>query len=796
MPKSPAMKKGYTLLSLLILLLSISQSLEAQSAKKIIKEAKSLFEQQNYSASIEKLNSVITQEPSNDDALWLRARCYKALGDCPRAISDFQAAAGNQPKNATLYEGLAQCQIQLGQTDNALISVDRMLALSPKNLSYYHLKAEILQKRRDFEQIVKVADDALRIDDEDHRSHEFAGLAADSLGNLTLAETRLKSAIDLALKSKNSRENGSVLHPYYFNLGSVQMRLFKNQEAHATLNEALKWNPADVSTLNLRGQVNLALKNYQDAITDFTAAIANDGKNAVSYYNRGLVNAQLGQFASAINDYNQAIRYNPDNYNYFKGRAESYMATTDYTSAVNDYKKAISLAPDNKDLNKAYAEARQKRYDANRESNKPSVLIARPELKNNTIEIPRNKTNLDLILQITDASPIKSVVVNGISQKIEEEAMNPGIEMSIDVKDKEQLSIQVTDVYLNSTELSYPIIKTETDPPVVNITRPYQTLENELFIENIPSIMIEGKVNDESLIKSIIIDGTSASFPLDMKNPPFQALVNIGTKDTLEVAVTDMLGNESKTTYKLLREDTSGNNPMGLTWVVFIENSNYRNLQRLEGPARDVADMKEALANYKVDKVIHKKDASKAELDKFFAIDLRDLVQKNRVKSLIVWYAGHGKFLNETGYWIPVDGDNYDEYTYYSVNNLRAAMQAYTMVKHVLVISDACESGPAFYMAMRDELSARLCDDWEVTKFKSAQVLTSSNKELSSDNSLFTQAFANTLNNNPNDCISIEAVTLKVMGIVKQNQKQTPKFGKIKGLDDENGTFFFIKKGF
>jgi hypothetical protein len=54
----------------------------------------------------------------------------------------------------------------------------------------------------------------------------------------------------------------------------------------------------------------------------------------------------------------------------------------------------------------------------------------------------------------------------------------------------------------------------------------------------------------------------------------------------------------------------------------------------------------------------------------------------------------------------------------------------------------------------------------------------------------------NTLNNNPNDCISIEAVTLKVMGIVKQNQKQTPKFGKIRGLDDENGSFFFIKKKF
>ena len=72
--------------------------------------------------------------------------------------------------------------------------------------------------------------------------------------------------------------------------------------------------------------------------------------------------------------------------------------------------------------------------------------------------------------------------------------------------------------------------------------------------------------------------------------------------------------------------------------------------------------------------------------------------------------------------------------------------------------------------------------------------MTSSNKELSSDNSLFTQAFANILTNNPGNCISIESLATKVTGIVKQNLKQTPKFGKIKGLEDQDGSFFFIKK--
>jgi tetratricopeptide (TPR) repeat protein len=313
------------------------------------------------------------------------------------------------------------------------------------------------------------------------------------------------------------------------------MRLFKNQEALSSLNEALKWNNTNVRTLNLRGQVNIALKNYQDALNDFTAAIANDGKSAISYYNRGLVNAQLGQFASAINDFNQAIRYNGENASYYQGRAESFMATSDFSSAVNDYKKAVSLDPQNKDLNKAFADARQKRYDANRETNKPSVLVAKPELVNNSIEVRNDLNQLHVILQISDASPIKSVVINGIVQKIEEEAMNPGVETNVDIRNKNKLDIQVTDVYLNSVELSFNIVKTETNPPTVNITRPYQTLENELFIENTPSVMIEGKVSDESLIKSIVIDGTAASFPLDLKNPPFQALVNVGTKENIQV---------------------------------------------------------------------------------------------------------------------------------------------------------------------------------------------------------------------------------------------------------------------
>ncbi len=150
--------------------------------------------------------------------------------------------------------------------------------------------------------------------------------------------------------------------------------------------------------------------------------------------------------------------------------------------------------------------------------------------------------------------------------------------------------------------------------------------------------------------------------------------------------------------------------------------------------------------------------------------------------------------MNEVGYWIPVDATKDDEFTYFSLNNLKASLQSYKNVQHHLVISDACETGPAFYLAMRSTDKPKECGQWNYAKYKSAQVLTSSNKEKSSDNSIFATTFASSLATNSDQCVSIETIADRVKAVVKKNQAQTPKFGNISGIDDGGGTFFFIKK--
>ena len=414
------------------------------------------------------------------------------------------------------------------------------------------------------------------------------------------------------------------------------------------------------------------------------------------------------------------------------------------------------------------------------------------------VELKGNSNNITISGKIKEKSNLDTLLIN--DQKIlfgEKKNGENEFIASIDVTGKDAITILARDEYNNEKVLNLKLNRTEINPPKISIIAPYTSAEGLVFLDEIkPTLFIEGKIEDESQIKSIEIDGVIASYRRDQLNPGFTANIEVSNINKFSVIAEDIYGNRQEIEFKLNRDNAllAESNPMGKTWVVFIENSSYETFASLDGPIKDVSTIQRALANYQVSNFIHKKDMTKAEMERFFNIELRDLVKTNQVKSLMVWYAGHGKFINDVGYWIPVDAKRDDEFTYFNINALKAGMQSYSNLTHTLVVSDACESGPSFYQAMRSVNEEPTCDNVQATAFKSAQVFSSAGYELAVDNSQFTQTFANTLINNKNACIPIESVVKSVTAAVANNNQQKPKFGKIAGLQDENGTFFFIAK--
>ena len=762
----------------------------AQNAKKFYKDGKKELKEEKFDNAISLFSQAIELDANYTDAYLDRAVAYEKLDKKLEAAEDYNKATSLNPKEYINFYHAGRLYHDLQQYEKAVKFLNQSTNLDKKHLESYQTKVKSLIALKKFPDALKESEKTLDIKKTDLNYYHH-GVISYNLKNFDKAVTNFEKAI---------REN-STFEDAYNGLAKSLYSLGKLDDALAISDKVVKLNNNNKESFLIRSMIYHKKADYPNAINDLSLILSNispDDENI--YFLRGEYYQEFNQHQNAINDFCKVLSINEENAMAYYQRAVSYEEISKDQEAVKDYEKFKQnlVANDNKSR-KLLRKAKERIYFLSKESNKPVIVITSPKMtKDGHLEVKQDADKIKLMGKVTDESELEYLTFNGKKYVLKPNIVDNTFEIDIDVSDIKQIKIAASDIYHNLQESTYPLLRTEINLPTIHLISPYASDNGEIYLEsNAPTLFLEGRVTDESLIKSIFIEGVTASYRTDELNPGFTASVTIANKGTLTVKVEDIFGNLKEIKYTLNRDGAqiSADNPMGKTWVIFIENSSYQSFASLDGPAKDVTEMKSAFSNYKIHNVIHKKNMSKAQMERFFSIELRDLVKKQRVNSLIVWYAGHGKFIHETGYWIPVNAMRDDEFTYFNINNLKASMQSYSkFIKHTLVITDACESGPSFYMAMRSDPKERDCGDWQATKFKSSQVFTSAGNELAADKSQFTQTFSNTLKYNPDDCIAIENIVLKVTKAVSETGSQKPRFGKIAGLEDEDGTFFFIKK--
>lgn len=774
---------------LLISLSILSTAVFAQSYFTAYKNGEKSFGLGEYEMAISEFKKVIEAKADHDRAHDYLGRCYIAIKDYNKAIESLKNATSIKPNIASYQMNLGIAYFSLEQYNEAIAALSNAINNDKKLAEAYVYKSKSLMAVKKFEDALANAEAAIS-KLKNAENYYFKGLAQDSLKQYEGAVYSFKRALFYSKEMIDA----------HIGLAHAYMMSEKYAEALSSCDKALTMEPSNVKALLTRADVNIAKKSPQSAVEDISRIITVYPNEAKYYVVRGNVYQELNQNQNAIADYTKAIKLDKEDYFIYYQRAKSYETLQDFKSAIKDYETLRKITPYDGRAMKLYDEAKARLYELNKESNNPELVILDPEAaKEGKLPVPKGVDEYVVKGQINDESLIEFIKINGNDADYSKDSLNPKFEMEIDLATDKNVSITAFDIYKNSQTWVYEVVETEVDAPVVKLMAPYASDDGTIYLDSDdPTLYVEGIMNDESLISEIFVEGATASFVLNEKNPKFSATINIMNKSKFTVIASDIYGNKVEQEFTLNRENIEllGDNPMGKTWVVFIENADYKSFASLDGPTKDVTMMKSAFAKYKIHNVIHKKNMSKSKLEKFFSIELRDLVRSNRVNSVLVWYAGHGKFINESGYWIPVDAKRDEEFTYFNINNLKAAMQSYSkFITHTLVVTDACESGPSFYQAMRSTNKDKSCNDWQATRFKSSQVFSSAGYELASDNSQFTKTFANTLSSNPNSCIPIETIVTKVSSAVqKSGAKQKPKFGKIAGLEDENGTFFFIKK--
>lgn len=781
------MRKGKIICALAFCIFLTPVYSNGQSAKKFFKVGKEFVESNAYADAIVQFSKAVELNPDYSKAYLARAQAFEFTGNDVQAAEDYKRAIVFMPKNSEVHYQAGRMLNKIANYHEALRMLNRATGLSRKNLLAYQQKVQTLIALEDYSLAYQVADTALLLK-KSPLNYYNRGLVAEKMQNYPQAEKDFSKAIG---------GNPNFIDAYLSRAG-VEVMQNRLDEAMNDCSKVLAKDDRNIEAYMIRSEIYVKRLEYPNAINDISRIILIDPVNADMYILRGSYYQDFNQHPNAINDFSNAININPGNPQMYFLRAKSYEGILDYKKAKRDYETIGSLSKYDGEALRLKDEAEQRLFEINRESVKPVISIIEPEvLTGYTLNLPLGKDEVLIKGKIEEESDLKSLLVNGSVVHYEKKDEHYEFLASVDISSATEIVILVSDIYENESNKIFAIKRTEIIGPEIMIVAPYSSDNGEVYLDNNEdNIYVEGRIEDESLLKSIMIEGVTASYRPDMKNPSFSATINIMNKNQFTVIAEDVFGNVSSRTFYLNREGiATQDNPMGKTWVVFIQNSKYESFASLEGPVKDVSLMKRALANYQINNIITKQDMTKEELEKFFSIELRDLVRSNQVNSIMIWYAGHGKFINDVGYWIPVNAKRDDEFSYFNISTLKASLQTYSKyVTHTLVVTDACESGPTFYQAMRSISEERSCDDWKATRFKSSQVFSSAGYELATDNSQFTRTFANALSNNPNACIPIESIVSQVTLAVAKNNQQRPQFGKIAGMEDENGTFFFIAK--
>lgn len=194
-------------------------------------------------------------------------------------------------------------------------------------------------------------------------------------------------------------------------------------------------------------------------------------------------------------------------------------------------------------------------------------------------------------------------------------------------------------------------------------------------------------------------------------------------------------------------------------------------------------------ARYEIDEVqlfLEKEQTKRSFLYKNLYLEI---INSCDDENLILIFFGHGEYNELIGnsYWMTSDSVYLDQSTWLSVIEILSFLKN-SKLKHFCLISDCCYSGAIFEQLNRGGgLST-------IENKRSRFALTSGGIEKvkdgeKGDTSPFNKVLCQKLNDNQLPELPFNTLALEVVRDFPENSKQTPKYGSLKGIGDEEGCF-------
>jgi len=720
------MKTLRTLSSVLLFICSALLTVQAQGGKAFLKEGDAFRKDGNLEKALEKYNLAVSVDPKLVKAFQARAEVNELLGKKLEVAQDRRRIALLEPGDAMFASDAAKAYMEVDSPAMARTLCDLALAVDRKHMDALQTRTRACLALGDLDCAAQSSDAAIDLKGTTD-TYYLHGIVRSAMRDYKTAETDLDRVI----------EWNHMYEPAYVAQAEVQLKLYEQysgptmqmrtlEKAIDKCTVALDLNPQSTDALFSRSKAYAYQKEYAKAIDDISRCMALGRTDKAVFHQRALYYSGYGQHQNAVNDLNKILVENPKDVPVLLLRAQCKEENLDMEGALKDLEIAQKAMvgdatygqEDKKKIDEARTRIAHEVFEMNRESDPPSITVIEPFRLGDVAQVSTSLAFVKVSGHVRDKSLLKSVTVNGTNADFSKNEKDPEFVVSIPLAaDVTEIVVQATDVYDNFSSEVLKVERTEGVPPTIVVTTPTMTGDRQITLDaGKNDVFLEGAVKDASLIRLIAVNGVNASYAPDRNDPDFSIKVDLGGKDQFTLRAEDQFGNATEMVYSVQRKaapvavvkppptegtPTPRTGTTGTTWVVYIDNSNYRNFPAMQSAA-DMGKLQKSFASYSVQKTINKKNLTKEQLERFFNIELRDLVRTNKVNTILVGYVGLGRSATGRSYWIPVDGKKDDIYSYYNYGSLKSLLENYSeSVTNTLVVSKAAGTDPSVYELTR-----------------------------------------------------------------------------------------------
>ena len=267
-----------------------------------INRARWYLANQKVGNAIRYINSALSIDGKNVDALLVLADIYYALGDQDNILLTLNKATEIAPMDARPIIKLAELSFLQGNNKMANAYLDKALELKSINPQAYYMRGVICMSNNDTVQALKQFMKARNQDD------SFIDPVL-QIANIYAAQRNPMAMDFYALALQMEPDNLGTLYDlamYMQDNGNPEKAL----EIYDTLNVRM---PGNYQVLFNKGYVNLVyLFEYDKAIENFDKALEINPKSIDALLNKGVAYEQKGDFKQAKSIYLRILKYNPN----------------------------------------------------------------------------------------------------------------------------------------------------------------------------------------------------------------------------------------------------------------------------------------------------------------------------------------------------------------------------------------------------------------------------------------------------------------------------------------------------